>query len=549
MRKLFLLTVLIFAVVIASPQVTIQMKREGGVSIVPCKVNGLNLKFIFDTGAGDVSISMTEATFMLKNDYLSAADIVGKANYLDANGNISVGVKIILRELEIGGLKLYNVKASVVNNMKAPLLLGQSAISKLGVVQLDLNANTLTILNPKSNIMVPAGYVLDSISVDTTAIVENKLDEYEQLLKQANEDYEQGNYQEAITNLDLILTDKPKHDEALFLRALCHDMLQDYKSAVADYSRIIALDPKDHVAYCYRGKSKYDLGDYSGALTDLNKGLSIKNGFIPGLRWRAETKAMLNNNAGAIQDYDKAISLSPSDSSLYVDRALYKLRSKDYAGAVVDCNKALSINSEYAYAYYRRGVARRDLKQYQNAIQDLNKAIDLDPELSDAYTARGSLKEDVYEDFDGALEDYNKSLELNPKDLLASIAKSILEDKIKKNVWISVGSSEKGDKWYMYNSIVSKEYSTIKLWIKEDSKSMTITKNARSVTYANGNSLLLCVFNCTEKEYKILAVKSYDSKGNLVRNYEDGEYENWKALVPDTVMDMIFNKACEKYNN
>ena len=53
------------------------MKREGGVSIIPCKVNGLNLNFIFDTGASNVSISLTEASFMLKNGYLEEGDIIG----------------------------------------------------------------------------------------------------------------------------------------------------------------------------------------------------------------------------------------------------------------------------------------------------------------------------------------------------------------------------------------------------------------------------------------------------------------------------------------
>ena len=123
------------------------MKKDGGVSIIPCKVNGLNLNFIFDTGASDVSISMTEADFMIKNGYLSKSDIVGSNKYLDANGNLNVGVIINLKEIEIGGLKLFNVKASVVKNNKAPLLLGQSAIGKLGKIQLDLEQNTLTILS------------------------------------------------------------------------------------------------------------------------------------------------------------------------------------------------------------------------------------------------------------------------------------------------------------------------------------------------------------------------------------------------------------------
>lgn len=132
-------------------QTVIKMKRESGVSIIPCKVNGLNLNFIFDTGASDVSISMTEATFMLKNGYLSVKDIIGSNKFSDANGNINEGVIINLKEIEIAGLKLYNVKASIVKNNKAPLLLGQTAIGKLGMIQLDLEQNTLTILSGKDS--------------------------------------------------------------------------------------------------------------------------------------------------------------------------------------------------------------------------------------------------------------------------------------------------------------------------------------------------------------------------------------------------------------
>jgi clan AA aspartic protease (TIGR02281 family) len=131
----------------ASSQTVIKMKRDGGISIIPCKVNGLNLNFIFDTGASDVSLSMTEADFMLKNGYLLVSDIIGSNKFSDANGNISEGVIINLKEIEIAGLKLYNVKASIVKNNKAPLLLGQTAIGKLGKIQLDLEQNTLTILS------------------------------------------------------------------------------------------------------------------------------------------------------------------------------------------------------------------------------------------------------------------------------------------------------------------------------------------------------------------------------------------------------------------
>lgn len=151
MKKLIvfiLSTLLIFTS--SYSQTVIKMKREGGVSTIPCKVNGLNLNFIFDTGASDVTISMSEATFMLKNGYLNENDIIGSKKYLDAVGNINEGISINLRQIEIAGLKLYNVKAAIVKSNKAPLLLGQSAIEKLGEIQLDLASNTLIIKTGKA---------------------------------------------------------------------------------------------------------------------------------------------------------------------------------------------------------------------------------------------------------------------------------------------------------------------------------------------------------------------------------------------------------------
>jgi clan AA aspartic protease (TIGR02281 family) len=147
MKKTSLLFLIFLYVNIAVSQTVIQMKKVGGVSIIPCKVNGLSLSFIFDTGASDVTISLTEATFMFKNGYLNKDDVIGTSKYSDANGDISEGININLREIEIQGLKLYNVKAAILKNMDAPLLLGQSAISKLGSIQINLSANTLTIIN------------------------------------------------------------------------------------------------------------------------------------------------------------------------------------------------------------------------------------------------------------------------------------------------------------------------------------------------------------------------------------------------------------------
>lgn len=123
----------------------IPFTKEGGVCKVKCAINGLPLHFIFDTGAADVSISSVEATFMAKNDFLSSSDIIGKQNYQTADGNITEGTIINLKDVKLGSLHLNNIKASVVRNQVAPLLLGQSVLSKLGKIEIDNTKKVLRI--------------------------------------------------------------------------------------------------------------------------------------------------------------------------------------------------------------------------------------------------------------------------------------------------------------------------------------------------------------------------------------------------------------------
>lgn len=123
----------------------IPFTQESGVCKVKCAINGLPLHFIFDTGATDVSISSVEATFMAKNDFLSSSDIIGKQNYQTADGNITEGTVINLKDVKLGSLHLNNIKASVVRNQAAPLLLGQSVLSKLGKIEMDNTKKVLRI--------------------------------------------------------------------------------------------------------------------------------------------------------------------------------------------------------------------------------------------------------------------------------------------------------------------------------------------------------------------------------------------------------------------
>ncbi|MBK9477324.1 MAG: retroviral-like aspartic protease family protein [Bacteroidetes bacterium] len=149
MKKVSIILFLVVQTQFVLGQTKIIMQRDGGVFTVPCEVNGLKLKFIFDTGASAVTISLTEALFMLKNGYLKEKDIQGSSYAQLANGEITKNTKIILSEIKFSGFVIKNVEAFVIHELAAPLLLGQSAMKQIGTFQFDPNKGILTIINGK----------------------------------------------------------------------------------------------------------------------------------------------------------------------------------------------------------------------------------------------------------------------------------------------------------------------------------------------------------------------------------------------------------------
>ena len=115
----------------------IMMRKMNSVYYVPCKINGLKSDFVYDTGAGMISLSSSFAKQLVEMGRLSEKDIVGKANSVIADGSVSQVLVANIKDVEIGGLHLYDVKATIKDQLNAPLLLGQSAIEKLGKVTID----------------------------------------------------------------------------------------------------------------------------------------------------------------------------------------------------------------------------------------------------------------------------------------------------------------------------------------------------------------------------------------------------------------------------
>ena len=163
MKKIFIIILLALPICLFSQTVNITLEEDGGVFKVPCEVNGAKMKFIFDTGATMVSLSLSMADYLYENNFIDEYDFEDLQEFMDANGTITEHLIINIRDLSISGLHLKNVKASVNPNQDAPLLLGLSAIQRLGKVSIHGNILTIDVgdevdeLNPTSFLNINFG--------------------------------------------------------------------------------------------------------------------------------------------------------------------------------------------------------------------------------------------------------------------------------------------------------------------------------------------------------------------------------------------------------
>ena len=135
----FFLSAISFAQTVDSTDVAIETVKTEEITVFPCTVNRIPMKFIVDTLNYDVKISLIDTDYLYKNNSLKKEDLRMENLYdLEILG-AAPGLKFNLKEIAIGGLMLNNVDVIVVKDQEIPLIFGTKIISKLGKVKIENN--------------------------------------------------------------------------------------------------------------------------------------------------------------------------------------------------------------------------------------------------------------------------------------------------------------------------------------------------------------------------------------------------------------------------
>lgn len=126
--------------------IEVPFTEEGGVKTIPVKLNGVGMNMIFDTGCSGMSISSFELGLMMKNSAISQYDLLGTQAAQIADGSVVMNQLVNIAEVEIGGadgVLCYDVEASVVDNLAAPVLLGNGVLDEVASIEVDNDAKVI----------------------------------------------------------------------------------------------------------------------------------------------------------------------------------------------------------------------------------------------------------------------------------------------------------------------------------------------------------------------------------------------------------------------
>ena len=129
----------------ASNRTQVLLVDRGGVFVAPVRINdAIDLEFLVDSGATDVSVPVDVVLTLLRSGTLTAADFTGSKTYLLADGSKLPSATFVMKSLKIGDRTLRDVECGI-SPIQGELLLGQSFLRRFKSWSIDNSTHELVL--------------------------------------------------------------------------------------------------------------------------------------------------------------------------------------------------------------------------------------------------------------------------------------------------------------------------------------------------------------------------------------------------------------------
>lgn len=216
-----------------------------------------------------------------------------------------------------------NNKGALADLASAKDLYGEQG-NKQGSLEADNMANTITGKNVRTT------------KTDTEA---------QRLLKEGTNEYNKGNYNDALTKFDQLISRQPDVPELYYNRAITNAALGKQDEALKDYTSAIRRNPRMPDSYIGAANILMQKKDMAKAKEYVEKAIEISPDNSKAYTMQGMIAANEEQPQKALDSFNKAIEKDPEDAGAYLYRGVTQAREGDAEKALKDISVAKQLAS------------------------------------------------------------------------------------------------------------------------------------------------------------------------------------------------------------
>jgi predicted aspartyl protease len=128
--------------------IKIKLEIKDNMMYIRPKVNGIEMRFLLDTGCHDIHLTPIEVLFMEHQGIFDSKKAIGTEKCIYADGQEHECAVYMLNSVELGGIKIDSVKFTTDPNGGSPddtPLFGQKVLNRFGDIMINYGDSTLII--------------------------------------------------------------------------------------------------------------------------------------------------------------------------------------------------------------------------------------------------------------------------------------------------------------------------------------------------------------------------------------------------------------------
>ncbi len=306
-----------------------------------------------------------------------------------------------------------------------------------------------------------------------------------------------GDYYDALEQLNHIELIDPANDELYYSKGEIYSMMGKHELAIEEYKKAILYSETPEDIYSIIAFEYENMDDYPNAILSLKNALQLKPNSENIIHEIAFFFDITNREEEAIDFFNNFLNVNPFSKVAWFNLGIFYNQLELYEKAIEAYEYTLAIDEEYSSAYFNIANSLSGLKKYiesieyykktflyeppeavtyyyigesyeklndiKNAIHYFRKAIELDEKFPDSWAGLGRLF-DAQDSFDVAISYYKKAIDLVPLNTDFKFELGV--------IYLKVGDAEKSAT--LFSDITKEDDANVEAWINLSSCALTL---------------------------------------------------------------------------